>query len=202
MRSSDPVPSSARRMAFGRAYLEETARVLRELPLDDVDRALALLEAAYRDRRRVFLVGNGGSSATASHMANDLMLGVGKNGVEGFGALALADNPAVLTAIANDEGYEHVFDRQIEALAEPGDVLVAITSSGNSTNVLRAVECARRMGLRTIGLVGMGGGAVAPLCDAAIIVPSDDHGAIEDAHMALDHLITAYLRALAAEERT
>jgi D-sedoheptulose 7-phosphate isomerase len=175
---------------------------MRELPLDGVDRALALLEDAYRDRRGVWLVGNGGSAATASHMANDLMLGVGKDGAAGLGAVSLAGDPAVLTAIANDAGYERVFDRQIEALAEPGDVLIAITSSGNSENVLRAVECARRRGLHTIGLLGMGGGAVAPLCDAAIVVPSDDPGAIEDAHMALDHLITAYLRAWAAGEGT
>jgi D-sedoheptulose 7-phosphate isomerase len=182
------------RVAFARRYVEELCKVARALPFEDLGRALAILEEAHDQRRRVFLIGNGGSAATASHMANDLLHGVRAPGGEGLRALALGDGLPLLTAVANDDGYEQVFAKPLRTLAERGDVLVAISGSGNSPNVLRAVATASELGLRTIGFLGRGGGAVFDMLEVAVVVPSDDYGPIEDLHLAFDHLVTAWLR--------
>lgn len=182
------------RLAFARRYIAEVADVLRRLPLEDLARALGMLEVALVEGRYVFLAGNGGSAATASHMANDLLKGVAKDGRRGARAVALSDSVPLITAIANDEDYSEVFAGQLAALGQPGDLLIVLSASGNSPNVLRAVSLAREMRMRTIGLVGMGGGKVAKMCDVAVIVPSDDYGPVEDAHMVFNHLISSYLR--------
>lgn len=182
------------RSGFAKTYVQGLVRVLEALPFDAIGRVLDVLEGAYAARRQVFLVGNGGSAATASHMCNDLVWGIARLGRPGFRAISLSDNVSLITAVANDSGYERIFLPQLEAQANAGDVLVAISGSGNSPNVVRAVERAKEMGLSTIGFLGMSGGALGALVDVAVIVPSDDYGPIEDAHMMLDHLAIAYLR--------
>jgi D-sedoheptulose 7-phosphate isomerase len=182
------------RRESARRYLETLTRVLAALDVEPIARVLALLEEAHRRSSRVFLVGNGGSAATASHLANDLLWGVAQGGHRGMRAISLGDGVPTLTAIANDTGYEHAFAKQLEVFGESGDLLIAISGSGNSPNVVRCVEVARRLGLHTIGFLGKGGGTVAPMVDVAVVVPSDDYGPIEDVHMVLDHLVTAYLR--------
>ena len=179
---------------FVRKYIAELCRVLSEVSVDEMAQTLAILEIALLERRRVFLVGNGGSASTASHMANDLMKGVAQDGGLGLVAIALTDNVPLITAIGNDESYAQVFARQLEGQAQVGDVLVVISGSGNSPSVVRAVEVARKMQLSTIGLLGKGGGEIAGLVDLAIIVPSDDYGPIEDIHLTFNHLATAFLR--------
>ncbi len=109
-------------------------------------------------------------------------------------AIALTDNVALMTAIANDDGYPSIFVEQLEALAVAGDVLIAISGSGNSENVVRAIETARKMGLVSVGILGMDGGKAKGLVDVSLVVPSSDYGPIEDIHMVLDHLSVAYLR--------
>lgn len=185
---------------FAADYVAELERVLEALPLDDLGRAMAVLEAAHRDDRLVFIAGNGGSAATASHMANDLAFGVAKSGGRGFRVVSLSDNVPSLTAISNDESFDHIFAKQIDLLGRPGDVLIAISGSGNSPNIVSAVRLARDRGLEIVGFLGMGGGEVAPLCDVSVTVPSDDYGPIEDVHMMFDHLITAWLRRWTAGE--
>ena len=180
------------RLEFAKSYVAELNRVLSELPWAALDSALAALEAAYDARRQVFIAGNGGSAATASHMANDLMLGVAKSGAPGFRVIALTDNVAALTAIANDNGFEYLFEYQLRALAQPQDLLIVISGSGNSPNVLRAVQFAKENGLTSVGFLGKDGGAAKSACDISVVIPSYDYGPIEDAHMMLDHLITAY----------
>jgi D-sedoheptulose 7-phosphate isomerase len=182
------------RLDFIEGYFRTLTEVIARIPRADLAKALEVLETAWADKRRVFLAGNGGSAATASHMANDLMKGVAKGGGAGVQAISLADNVALLTAIANDEDYRDIFAGQLEVLGRPGDVLIAISGSGNSPNIVRAVEVARHLGLRTIGFLGMGGGKVGTMTDVTVIVPSDDYGPIEDLHMVFDHLLTAYLR--------
>jgi len=167
---------------------------LRALPLQDMARLLKVLESAHHDRRQVFLAGNGGSAATASHMANDLMKGVAKESGYGFRVRALTDNIPVITAIANDQSYSEVFAAQLTALAQSGDVLIVLSGSGNSPNIIRVVQEARRMQVTTIGILGMGGGQVAEMVDIAVIVPSNDYGPIEDVHIVFNHLITAYFQ--------
>jgi D-sedoheptulose 7-phosphate isomerase len=191
----------AERVAFAKDYLERLAAVLAGVPLGALAQAMALLERAHEDQRQVFIAGNGGSASTAMHMANDLMKGVAKGGGSGLRAIALSDNVSLLTAIANDESYAEVFAGQLSALARPGDLLVVISASGNSPNILRAVEQARQLEVTTIGLLGMGGGTAASMVDCAVVVPADDYGPAEDAHLVCDHLMTAYLRRQASARR-
>jgi len=182
------------RVAFSKQYTETLGAVMRDLPLEALGRVLAVLERAYRERKHVFIVGNGGSAATASHMANDLMWGLVQAGKPGMRAIALSDGVPLMTAIANDRSYEDIFAVPLETLADPGDVLVVISGSGNSPNVVRAAEVARHKGLTVVGFLGKGGGKLAPLSDVAVVVPSHDYGPIEDLHMMFDHLCIAYLR--------
>jgi D-sedoheptulose 7-phosphate isomerase len=156
-----------------------------------------LLEARARDRT-VFFCGNGGSASTASHFVTDIAKVAG--GTESrekgrrFRCLALNDNVPGLTAWANDTEYSRVFAGPLTALAEKGDVLVAISGSGNSPNVLEAVRSAREMGLATIGLTGMGGGKLKGMVDVALVVPSNSMQHTEDLHLIVCHILTAYLR--------
>ena len=182
------------REAFSRQHIENLCAVLQNLPFDNWDRVLQCLEIALTEQRMVLIVGNGGSAATASHMANDLMLGVTQKGGKGFRAISLTDNVPVITATANDTDYCNIFSAQLRALGRSGDVLIAVSGSGNSSNVIEAVKVARESGMTIIGFLGMGGGELGKLVDEAVVVPSDDYGLIEDAHMVLDHLMTAYFR--------
>lgn len=175
-------------------YYARLREVLARLPLAEIERALALLLDAYRRGKRVYFLGNGGSAATAAHAANDfckLTIAPGRPRVR---ALALTDNVPLLTAWANDSAYSDVFAEQLENLVEPGDVVVAISGSGNSPNVLKAVELARARGAATIGWTGFQGGRLKDLVDVVIIVPSDSMAQIEDVHLTLNHALAEALR--------
>lgn len=182
------------RTAFAQRYLQDLADLLARLPNDAIGSCIALLEDAREHGRRVFLAGNGGSAATASHMANDLMKTVTKTGGKALRAISLSDNAQLVTAIANDEGYERIFSEQLRTLAHDGDLLIVISGSGNSPNLLRAVECAKEHNVRTIAFLGMDGGTLNGMVDLPIVVPSHDYGPIEDVHMIFNHLLTAWLR--------
>jgi D-sedoheptulose 7-phosphate isomerase len=180
--------------AFAERYFAELTRVIGGTSAEQVGRVLDVLVSAHREGRQVFVLGNGGSASTASHMASDLVWGLTRKGIRPMRAIALTDNVALMTSIGNDEGFGSIFTRQLEALAAPGDVVIAITGSGNSENVVRTLEAARARGLVTVGLLGMGGGKAKDLVDVALVVPSDDYGPIEDLHMVIDHLALAFLR--------
>jgi D-sedoheptulose 7-phosphate isomerase len=150
----------------------------------------------------VFFLGNGGSAATASHFAVDLGKGTKVRGARPFRALSLTDNQAFLTAQANDEGYDSAFVGQLEGLLRPGDVVVGITASGNSQNLIDAFTFARAHGATTVGLLGFDGGRLLALSDVAVVVrtPKGEYGPVEDLHLVIDHIVTNYLcRWLAAE---
>jgi D-sedoheptulose 7-phosphate isomerase len=184
---------------YARAFVEQNARAVASLPIDEVLRAAEILDVARQRGGRVFVVGNGGSASTASHMACDLMKATGRLGRPPVRVLCLSDNVPAVTAWANDESFDVIFEAQLRVHAEAGDVLVAVTGSGRSPNVLRALEFARASGLSTIGLLGMGGGPALELCDAAVVVDSDDYEIIENGHLVVGHLFTAYLREHGAE---
>ncbi len=181
-----------KRMAFATGYIEQLKNVLDAMPWHELSSVIEALEQAHSEDRQVFIAGNGGSAATASHMACDLMLTTPKTGGKGFRVIALTDNVAAITAAGNDEGYADVFVAQMRTLANKGDVIILISGSGNSENAIRAAKLAKSRGMKVFGFLGMGGGALASLCDRSVIVPSNDYGPIEDAHMIFDHLITAY----------
>jgi D-sedoheptulose 7-phosphate isomerase len=150
--------------------------------------AAAVISSAFRAGGRVYLCGNGGSASDAQHVAAELAGRLRKDR-RGLPAIALTVNSSVLTAIANDYGYEAVFARQVQALGRPGDVLVGISTSGTSPNVVAALAEAHAVGLSTIGLMGKAGGPMKVHCDIAILVPSSDTQRIQEAHIAVGHAI-------------
>ncbi len=171
------------------SYLDKLCQALQDLPQDEIARAIDVLERARVEGRRVFLFGNGGSAATASHIAVDLIKGTAQPGKPRLKVITLNDGIPTLTAYANDYGYETVFAGPLEALAEPGDVAIGISGSGNSPNVLRAMDVARERKLTTIGLTGYEGGRLKDKVDVCIIVPSHSMQRIEDAHLVILHIV-------------
>ena len=180
---------------YVRRYLsEEVAALQAPYLLTAMNAVVPILLAARRDGRTIFFFGNGGSASTASHFVVD----IGKATIRGdgkrFRCVALVDNVESVTAWANDADYSRVFAEQLKGLAQPGDVAVGISGSGNSPNVLEAVRTARTLGLATVGLTGMGGGKLRDLVDVPLVVPSNSMQHIEDVHLLVCHLLTAYLR--------
>jgi D-sedoheptulose 7-phosphate isomerase len=154
-------------------YLDEIGRILQNLPQAEIARTIDILTQARAEGRRIFVMGNGGSAAMASHFACDLGKGTVREGKTRFKVISLNDNVPLLTAYANDFGYETVFAEPLASLAEPGDVAIAISSSGNSPNVLRAMDVAREHGLTTIGITAFEGGQLRDKVDVCVIVPAD-----------------------------
>ncbi|MDP9341759.1 MAG: SIS domain-containing protein [Actinomycetota bacterium] len=158
---------------------------------------IACLQHAYEDGSQVFVMGNGGSAATASHMAVDLgktVLPIQSNGTRRFRVTSLTDNVPWITAVANDLGYEQVFAEQLRNHVAPGDVVIAITGSGNSPNVVEGVRVASDHGATTVALLGFDGGVVKDMVDLHVLVRSDHYGFIEDVHAMLSHLVTAFFK--------
>lgn len=177
-----------------RKYLNEVRLVLSALPEDRVAEVVDVLLSANYVGSTVFALGNGGSASTASHFACDLAKGTITPGRPRFRVVALTDNVPLMTAWSNDTAYENVFAEQLHALMNRGDVVVAFSGSGNSPNVLRAVELARRVGAITIGFSGFAGGQLAELVDVPVIVPCSCMEQIEDVHLTLCHLICTVLK--------
>ncbi len=183
-------------------YLLELREVLAQLPLDLLEQICDVIYKAYEDDRTIFIFGNGGSAALASHMACDLGKGthcprpdfMAAKGVKRLRVFSLTDNVPIMTAWANDAAYEDVFAEQIENFLQPGDVTFGISSSGNSPNVLKALKLGREKGAITVGLTGFQGGKMNDLLDCGVVVPSNNIQQIEDAHLVLAHLIFLNLR--------
>jgi len=153
------------------------------------------LRDCWRTGGQVFLCGNGGSAGNAAHMANDFLYPVSKRKGSGIRARALTENPAVLTCLGNDEGYDEIFSFQLAALANKGDLLLAFSGSGNSRNVLRALEEARRLGMKSYAILGYSGGQAKALADVPIHVAIDDMQIAEDAQTIICHMIMQWLYA-------
>lgn len=175
-------------------YLTGLQGVLEEIDREAVSRVIEILWEAYRKGRRLFIIGNGGSAATASHMMCDLAKGCAVEGKPLVKALSLTDNVSIMTAISNDVSYEKVFTEQLKVFLEEGDVVIGITASGNSPNILDAVAYANEHGATTIGLIGFGGGKLKGMVDADVTVASKNYGHVEDLHCILEHLISQCLR--------
>lgn len=156
----------------------------------DVARAADCLSAALRNGGKLMFCGNGGSAADSQHLASEFT-GRFVNDRRPLAALALSTDSSALTCIANDYAFDQVFERQLRALGRQGDVLVAISTSGRSANVLRAVQAAREGGIGVVGLLGRDGGTLKPLCDVALVVPSDTTARIQEAHIFIGHTLCA-----------
>lgn len=183
------------------AYCERLAQALRAIPRHLIVELGETLFRAYRDGKQVFILGNGGSSSTASHMAADLAKNTIAPNMKRFRIFSLSDNAAIMTALANDLGYDNVFLEQLTNLVQAGDVLIAVSASGNSPNVLKAMRYARSRSAEVVGLLGFDGGAAAGLSDIPVIVPSHHYGVVEDAHLILNHILVDHFRERLGAER-
>lgn len=157
-------------------------------------KACEQFENLRRQKRNLFLAGNGGSAANANHLAADLIYGVNQQGRGAFRVHSLASNPSVLTCLGNDIGFENVFSHQLEALAESGDLLLVFSGSGNSPNILNVLKAAKKIGVTSVALLGYDGGGAKTLADLPLHFPIHDMQAVEDLHMMAGHLLFKHLR--------
>lgn len=181
-------------------YFDDLVQVIANMPLQAIDQIVSVLLDAYESSRTIFLFGNGGSAALASHFACDLGKGAANGSGKRFQALALTDNVPLMTAWANDANYEDIFAEQLATFVQPDDIAFAISGSGKSPNVLKALKVAREARAFTIGLTGYKGGHLKDLCDVCLIVPSDNMQIIEDLHLSVTHAVLAALRAKICQE--
>ncbi len=181
-------------LEYSRAYFEYLSSILKKISTIEIDNFIKVLLGA-RDRGSIiYFIGNGGSAATASHFSNDLSIGT-REYDKPFKVISLCDNNAILTAISNDDGFDSVFSQQLQVLLNKGDVVVAISASGNSVNLLKAFDVAKQKGATTVGLSAFDGGKLKIEADISVHVPTGkgEYGPAEDAHMVLDHLVSNYL---------
>lgn len=179
-------------------YILEVIRCLKSLDKEKIELVVDVLVAAYKKDRRVFILGNGGAASTSSHMACDLGKGtlqrVYDNTERRLKVMSLTDNVAVMTAYGNDLGFDDIFVQQLRNLVETDDIVIALTGSGNSPNVVKAVEYAKLCGAKTIGILGFKtGGKLGKIVDYSIIVDSNHYGPIEDIQLTLSHMIAAWI---------
>ncbi|MEI9813407.1 MAG: SIS domain-containing protein, partial [Acidobacteriota bacterium] len=178
--------------AFLGSYIQSLRSALDTVNLNELEKAVTWFKEARDEGRRIFVLGNGGSASSASHFATDIVKGASYGHEKRFRIIALTDSMSTVTAYANDVSFDCVFAEQLKNFAEPGDVVLAISSSGNSPNVLRAVECANELGCRTIGMTGRDGGKLGPISQINLHVGEAHTGRIEDAHMVMCHMIAYY----------
>jgi D-sedoheptulose 7-phosphate isomerase len=180
-------------------HISEVQQALSKIPIPSIERVVQIVLEAYERQGHLYIMGNGGSASTATHFACDLSKATIVEGRARLRVTSLTDNVALLTAWANDTSYQDVFAEQLANLLNPGDVVVAISASGESANVLAAVEQARARGAITVALVGFSGGQLKRVVDAAVHVPSMSYGVVEDCHLVLEHAITESTRAALLE---
>jgi len=172
-----------------KSYIQKEMDIIKLLDVDAINDAMNLLNATLEAEKNIYIFGNGGSAATASHFTNDFNKGISEYTEKKFRFMCLNDNAATIMAIANDISYDEVFRFQLKGRLAEGDIVVAISGSGNSPNVVNAVEFAKSCGNKVIGLTGYSGGKLKPLADVSLHVPVDDMQITEDVHMIFDHLM-------------
>lgn len=186
-------------------YKKELVNCLNQLDCQDIKEAADIIFDAYKRGKQIFIMGNGGSGTTASHFARDLRIGTAIEGKPRVRATSLTDNAAIITALANDTDYSTIFEEQLIGQSDEGDVVIAISGSGNSPNVVKAIEFARRNGAITIGFIGFSqhhlhgqslepGGKLKKLVHKAIILASEDYGQVESVHLGLAHIISSLVK--------
>jgi D-sedoheptulose 7-phosphate isomerase len=180
-------------------YLQTLQNVLNELSSQQIEEVLEVFEQAYLQDRTIYICGNGGSWATAGHWVCDYAKGTACAGARRLRMISLGDNVPLLTALGNDISYDSVFSEPVRTYVRKDDVVILITASGNSPNILEAAKAAREMGAVTVGLIGFGGGKLAGMVDHQITVSCKEYGPVEDLHMILDHITSMYMRKFIAQ---
>lgn len=180
---------------YFREYSQYLFHLLANLDFEVIQNVTELILERARQKKTVYLIGNGGSATTASHFAADLVHAGMLEYEPIIRAVSLVENIALVTALGNDRGYDQIFARQLKALGKKGDILIAISASGNSPNIVEAVKVASKTGITTVGILGFDGGQLNALCDYPIVVRTKkgEYGAVEDIHLFLDHMITSYI---------
>lgn len=175
-------------------YFDHLSRLLKTVDVNAISASIDLILQARKTGNQIFFIGNGGSAATSSHFANDIAVGT-RTKDRHFKAISLTDNNALMTALANDDGYNEVFVRQLEILMNPGDVVFAISASGNSPNIIKAIEYVQSKGNKVVGLSGFDGGKLKAMADVKVHIQTEkaEYGPVEDFHMIIDHVIGTYL---------
>lgn len=182
-------------------YVEKLKKLLESVDINAISQIIDLLEEIQNKKGVVYVLGNGGSSATASHMANDLNVGLKRRNIRKFNVVSLADNSPVVTAISNDIGYENIFYMQLLDVLKPEDMIIAISCSGNSPNITKAIDYAKTVGSTIVGCTGFDGGELRKKSDICFHVdtPKGEYGLVEDMHMILDHIIYSYYISLGSQ---
>ena len=180
--------------SFTHKYVEKLKNQLDHLDHQVIYDVIKKLDFCEDNSSTIYVVGNGGSAATASHMQNDLGVGLRRRGVSDLNIVSLCDNISVLTALANDVGYENIFYYQLENIIKENDLLIAISCCGNSKNIIKAVEYSKNIGATTIGMTGFDGGELKKIVDVSYHIETEngEYGVVEDMHMMLDHMIYTY----------
>jgi D-sedoheptulose 7-phosphate isomerase len=176
-----------------KSYIDKEIGVLKALDISSINAVMEAIVEAYYNNARIYIFGNGGSAATASHFQNDFNKGVSERLEKKFNFVCLNDNVPTIMAIANDFGYEFVFEYQLKGRLTENDLVIAISGSGNSGNVLRAIKYAKSCNVKTVGITGFDGGKLAKLVDVSFNAPIHDMQITEDIHMILDHLMMSIL---------
>lgn len=179
---------------FVKSYIDQLNEVLNALPSEKFLEINKTLLEARETGKQIFVIGNGGSAAAASHMVCDFNKNTREAGKKRMRAICLNDNTPSVLAYANDEGYDIIFSEQLLSLGQSGDILIAISGSGNSANIIKAIETARQMNIKVIGLTGFKGGKMKELTDICLVVPSDSMEMIEDVHLIINHILAGLLR--------
>lgn len=179
---------------FIKSYIEKLKNLLDDIDINSISNIIELFENTQKNGGTIYVIGNGGSAATASHMANDLNVGLKRRGIRKFNVISLADNCSVGTAISNDIGFENLFYMQLEDVINEKDLLISISCSGNSPNIIKAVNYAKEKNAKIIGCTGFGNSQLRDLSDVNFHVntPQGEYGLVEDVHMILDHIIYSY----------
>lgn len=179
-------------------YINDLKTLLDQLDTMQLTKAEKLLTKIYRSKGKVFVIGNGGSASTASHIACDLSKGIkgkrGKKKWNGFRTISLSDNVPIITAWSNDVSFEKIYSEQIKSLGEKGDLLIAISSSGNSQNILNGVKEAKKLGIKVITLAGFGGGKLSKLGNVNIVTHHNEYGQVEDIQLILNHIFVIHFK--------
>jgi len=189
--------------SFSYSYLNKLKQLIDQFDVEAVKDIINIIAKTAESSSRIYVIGNGGSSATASHMVNDLGTGLRRRDVINLDIISLADNTPVGTAIANDIGYENIFYMQLKGLIKKDDVLIALSCSGNSPNIIKAVKYAKTIGSTIVGCTGFNGGALLKLADISFHVntPEGEYGLVEDMHVILDHLVHSYFLSWQKEDK-
>jgi len=177
-------------MSIIQNYINGLRNCLKELSGQNLEEVAEIIFNAYKKTKQIFILGNGGSASTASHFARDINIGTAVEGKPRVRAISLTDNIALITALSNDIDYSSIFEQQLIGQLNEGDVVIAISASGNSSNVLKAIKFARGNGAMTVGFTGFGGGKLKELAHKCIVLSSNDYGQVEDIHLSLAHIIS------------